>query len=1283
MGPEDPNNDKTLSDSANSAADGDGLSPTIRIDPPGSERAHATAWSESEGQPTVKVPTACAVEQPATLPPPGDPSATVLHFSPGRDAPRPPQERPIPVINGYEVLGELGRGGMGVVYRARQVRLNRPCVLKMILAGVHADPVSVVRFLSEAEAVARLQHANIVQIHHIGEADGLPYFELEYVDGGSLDKQLDGTPWAPRRAAQLVASLACGIAEAHRLGIVHRDLKPGNVLVARDGTAKITDFGLAKSLHSESGLTRSDSIMGSPSYMAPEQAASDTKLVGPLTDIYALGAILYELLTGRPPFRGATILATLEQMQTMEPVPPRRLVPGLPRDIETIALKCLRKDPAKRYISAAALADDLQRFLAGEPVVARPVGAWERAVRWARRRPALAAVGAGFVAAVAGLLGLGAWSYHRIEEARDKAVADSYMAILGETRASRLAQRPNWRAVTRKNLMHLAALDTPRRDFSELRSEAVAGVGWLDVRLASRFPGHDYFVYDLDFSPDGQTLASAGFDGKICLWNLKAGTLARTLRDPNKETAGPWSEGAPMPAARFRPATGSTTSYLAYTTRGRSVQTVGWPSSAAFDTLTAGAQPRDLAFDRGGATLAVSWSDGNVRVHDGATGALRRVVDCGTRTSREFYRRIALAPAGNILATEGPDHTVQVHDITSDAPPRLIGRQRGTIRGFAFSPDGRILASASEDRSAKLWDVENGHELMTLQGHTSKVVCLAFSPDGHLIATAGDDGTLRLWDAQTGRPLMVLEPEVGNLQAIVFSPDGRRLAAACADIVVYDLIGGEERSIAVRGNWVNDLAYHPTLPILAVKTRDPEVEIWDLGASRERKPYVAAFETAMLAFSPDGRHLAITPRWRFNPTLEGPPLLLLDAKTGERRAEFPGAFFCNACFDASGTRLATGEVDGRIRVRDVASGRVVCEAKHSGTVSGLAFLGAGGQLVASELGGALVEVDANGGGAVPRAVFPGGIASLVGSPDRARIALIDLTGRVRFARFPRFQIDAELPRDQVSPAASGYDIVLTMSRDGRWLATAADHLVALWDAHTLRKRFNLPPHESLVAALAFASDSSTLAVGGGRELVSLVELAPIEAELASLGLDRSQPEDAKHADGRPRPAFRHVRWPAGFFVPGRLALLEHALELDPNQPELAMELSWLYVTNPDRSSAAQKALAPARRATVLAPHEPLCWSALALVEYRLGQWSTAADAARRSIQLDPEQAAPYDRLILAMCEHQLRRPEAAQKELQRANQQIADHDGPAQSLTADLRALRAEAEALLRGERAR
>jgi serine/threonine protein kinase/tetratricopeptide (TPR) repeat protein len=295
-------------------------------------------------------------------------------------------------VSGYEILGELGRGGMGVVYKARQIGLNRLVALKMVLSGSHAGALELARFRIEAEAVAQLQHPNIVQVYDVGEQDGCPYFSLEYVDGGSLTAKMAGVPQPPRQAAEMIQALAQAMDYAHRRGIMHRDLKPANILLTADGIPKITDFGLAKRFDEDTSQTRTGSILGTPSYMAPEQAAGKTKEVGPPADIYALGSILYELLTGRPPFRGETVLDTVQMVQYAEPVPPSRLQPRLPRDLETICLTCLHKEPHKRYAGADILADDLRRFLAREPIKARPTPAWERALKWTRRRPAVAAL---------------------------------------------------------------------------------------------------------------------------------------------------------------------------------------------------------------------------------------------------------------------------------------------------------------------------------------------------------------------------------------------------------------------------------------------------------------------------------------------------------------------------------------------------------------------------------------------------------------------------------------------------------------------------------------------------------------------------------------------------------------------------------------------------------------------------------------------------------------------------------------------------------------------------
>ena len=286
---------------------------------------------------------------------------------------------------GYEILEELGRGGMGVVYKARQQGLNRVVAFKMVLAGGHASDADLARFRAEAEAIAQLRHPNIVQVYEVGEHSGLPYFSLEFCPGGSLERKLNGTPLSSREAADLVGKLARAVHEAHQKGILHRDLKPANVLVGEEGTPKVTDFGLAKRLDGLSGQTASGAVLGTPSYMAPEQAGGKTKEIGPAADIYGLGATLYELLTGRPPFRAATPLDTLVQVLENDPAPLRLLNPQVDRDLETICLKCLEKDPGHRYASARLLAEDLERYLAGEPISVRTISVLERLARTLQR----------------------------------------------------------------------------------------------------------------------------------------------------------------------------------------------------------------------------------------------------------------------------------------------------------------------------------------------------------------------------------------------------------------------------------------------------------------------------------------------------------------------------------------------------------------------------------------------------------------------------------------------------------------------------------------------------------------------------------------------------------------------------------------------------------------------------------------------------------------------------------------------------------------------------------
>lgn len=398
------------------------------------------------------------------------------------------REKSIPNIPGYELLRELGRGGMGVVYLARQKNLGRLVALKMMSAGVLSDDEELIRFRAEAEIVSQLQHPNIVQVYEIGEHEGYAFFSMEYVAGGTLARRIYRRTLPPKDAAQMVRTLALAVQAAHDKGIIHRDLKPGNVLLLRPSmseesgtdeeldstvflatdTPKLTDFGLAKRLQAE-GLTQSGMVLGTPEYMAPEQALGLSSLLGPAVDIYALGAILYELITGKPPFKGASPLDTIQQVVMEELVPPSHLQPKTPPDLETICLKCLRKESGHRYLSARALAEDLDRFLQGQPILARPVGPLERAVKWARRKPALAGLYALAFLALTGLtVGVGLLWQANTREAELRQAAESHAQ---KARANERTALDNLR-LAKKAVDDLAMAVTNEPPFNEERMRA-------------------------------------------------------------------------------------------------------------------------------------------------------------------------------------------------------------------------------------------------------------------------------------------------------------------------------------------------------------------------------------------------------------------------------------------------------------------------------------------------------------------------------------------------------------------------------------------------------------------------------------------------------------------------------------------------------------------------------------------------------------------------------------------------------------------------------------------
>ncbi len=692
----------------------------------------------------------------------------------------------------YELLEEIGRGGMGVVYKARQLALDRTVALKMILAGEYADPAERRRFVREAQLAARLTHPQIVQVYDVGELEGRPYLAMEYVPGRSLAERLADGPLAPQVAARLVSVLARAIDHAHRQGIIHRDLKPANLLLLRADEdvcdCKVADFGLAKATHPDGAAQPpTAAVLGTPSYMAPEQAGSRWQEIGLRTDVYALGAILYESLTGRPPLQGDSPLETLEQVLTLDPVPPSRLQPKTPRDLETICLKCLAKEPARRYTTAAALADDLDRHLSGQPILARRAGPLERAVKWSRRRPAVAlllaalaltvvvsfaAVTAAWRSAVAALADKEA-ARRDEADARERAeanLADKLIALAD------LAWKNNDSAKAREQL---AEVPIPRRTdrwFALQRACTAQQWSWQVESILT----------DVAFDPAGKLAAATTENGKVVVWDVLTGAERMQSYRPRRS--------ASFAALAFTPdASQLVRAYL----RSSSTKTgvpdlLEWQSidlatgksleqqtiRGNYGTVRLGNHGQFvLANDRSSSELCV-WNVLNgeqvLRLHlpydfsDAAfTSDGERIIapeyDGGIRTWKlkdgqrlqqweggsTGYAPLAINPTGKhvVLALHGNVLQVplQVRDVASGAIVATINTPHNQINDVAIHPSGNWVASVGPDGLAVVWDSASGEEVLTLRGHVNSVDTIEFSPDGRHLLTGGRDCTVRLW----------------------------------------------------------------------------------------------------------------------------------------------------------------------------------------------------------------------------------------------------------------------------------------------------------------------------------------------------------------------------------------------------------------------------------------------------------------------------------------------------------------------------------------------------------
>jgi WD40 repeat protein/serine/threonine protein kinase len=1039
-----------------------GAAPTEAKAPPASP-AELPTLTPSHPLPAPHAPTV----KPATEPSPSSATDRGTLSGPAATTHRP--ARPFvgtEIVPGYEVLGELGRGGMGVVYKARQVRLRRLVALKMILAGAHAGADDLERFKVEAEAVARLQHPNIIQIHEVGEHNGLPYFSLEFCAGGSLAARLNGRPLPSAEAAQLIETLARAMHTAHQQQVIHRDLKPANILLTADGRPKITDFGLAKKLD-EGGRTHTGEVMGTPSYMAPEQARGRAGEVGPHTDVYSLGAILYELLTGRAPFRASTPMETLHQVLTDDPVSPSRLQPRTPRDLVTVTLKCLQKEPRKRYGSALELAEDLERFRTGRSIRARPVGVVERSVKWARARPAVAGLIATVVAVTVVAFVVVSWELGLTEDARRRTVAalDDREKQLYFNHVS-LAER-EWRT------NHVARVE----DLLERCPEALRHWEWRYLHHLCRhgaaltLAGRD----SVAFSPSGRRLAVA--DGK----------------DVHVRDAGSGTDVLVLPGhtGRVRAVAFGTEDQVASASLDGTVRVwdLGRPGQepVVCPDHTDGAAL--VALSRDGARLA-SVEEGSSRVllRDARTGELRRIVDCPAAA----VTSLAFAPDGAELFAAGEDGAVyRWQTETGKELPALRGHGRA-VTGVAVCVERALIASSSEDETVILWDRRTGQPVRTLLQDRRPVSAVAFSPDGSRVASAAGDflqpSDVTVWNVDTGRPEHVYRGHRGVVHGLAFQPHGSRLASADEDgVLVWDSnTDGEARVLACAQGPLDAVAVSPDGKLLASAGMEATVKVWEAATGREAAVLRGhAGPVAGVTFCGSG--LVVTAG--FDQTVR-----VWDAATGKelRRLEGHQDKVWGVAADRGGTRVASCSADGAVKVWEAATGReVVPLAGHPNQASCVAFSPDGRLVASAGLDRVVVLWDVTTGAQV-RALegHAAAVSCLAFSPDGSRLASGGGNDDREEIKIWEVASGREL---RALSGRTGKVLGLAFSGDGHRLASAEkDHTVRIWEPDAGQELLVLPGHRSAVTSVAFGPGDRWLVSASMDGTLRIWEASPEE-----------------------------------------------------------------------------------------------------------------------------------------------------------------------------------------------
>lgn len=769
-------------------------------------------------------------------------------------------------IGDYEILEEIARGGMGVIFKARQRSLKRVVALKMILAGQLASPAEVERFHLEARAAGRLKHPNIVPIHEVGEHRGHHYFTMDLVEGRSLAEMAREETLSPHHAAEIVVKVAEAVEYAHQHGTLHRDLKPANILIDGDGEPHITDFGLAKLLEVEDvderhELTETGQVLGTPSYMSPEQASGKSALIGPASDIYSLGAILYSCIAGRAPFVAESTVDTIMQVLKKDPVSPRDLNPSVPKDLETICLKCLTKEPHKRYGTAQLLSDDLGRFIEGRPVAARPVGRIERGWRWSRRNPVVASL----VSLVAILLVVGTivsstlavWATNSAESERIARRA----AEQSETNAKNLAEEM---AILADEKSALAEREHAARDRAE-DARMAAERSEQETKAAQQRTARNLYVASMNLAPsawrnnnierllqlleDTKPLYTGGEDLRGFEWQYWWNQCHSDLLTVSAGNA-------------IRDLVMSPDSQL-FVTAGNGLQL--WKAESAEHLRTfLGSQGNlsTVAFSPDGKLLAAGGADMMVYVWDVESGELLNTWEGHSN----WVNGLAFHPRGEQLATVSGHSSrgegrVLVWDISTGEPLRDIAVSESCLFAVTYSPDGQLLVGGGTgEKHIRYWDVKSGEQVAEWK-RPSAVQFLEFSPDGKRLASGGWFDSILVNDTETNKLLFDTDSHPGHATSLAFHPDGVRLVSGGADqtVRIWDTLSGELLE-QFRGHTarVNGVAFDARRQRVISASDDKSIKVWGIENSLQESTVLAGerFRIRDLAFSPDSTLMA-------------------------------------------------------------------------------------------------------------------------------------------------------------------------------------------------------------------------------------------------------------------------------------------------------------------------------------------------------------------------------------------------------------------------------------------